>query len=413
MFDEALRIRRQAHGDHHPAVAAALNNRATLAFFLGDEARAERLHREALAIREAVLGPFHPEVAASLINLATVLAISNQWPEAADDLDRARRIALRHAATVLPVLTERAQRSFLEWTDQNHLFASLSLALAHADEAATVRRSAAWVLNGKALVRQTLAEQARLARAARDRDPKTAEIAQDLQAKRAERAHLVLELSRHPPGPESNVWAKIEDLNRQELALAWKLAQNLGRSQRAAAWIELDEVRRAVPADGVLVEMARFNLFRPSRRADLWRPAHYAAWIIPPAGKGEVRLIDLGPAAEIDEAVQAVRAALHDAPGILSEQTEERAEARLQPALKALAQRILEPLLPQIGPAERWLAQPRWRALAGPLGRAAARRRPPCGRAAHDQLPGQRPGSRRAATRTARPARPQPDPGGA
>src|SRR5262249_42610114 len=41
-----------------------------------------------------------------------------------------------------------------------------------------------------------------------------------------------------------------------------------------------------------------------------WRPARYVALVVPPAGQGDVRRIDLGEASNIDAAVDQVRKSL-------------------------------------------------------------------------------------------------------
>ena len=58
---------------------------------------------------EAKLGPDHPDVAASLNNLAVLSAAQGRWAEAAESIDRARRVVRRHVARVLPALAEAEQ----------------------------------------------------------------------------------------------------------------------------------------------------------------------------------------------------------------------------------------------------------------------------------------------------------------
>ena len=90
-------------------------------------------------------------------------------------LDRARRVVRRHIARVLPALAETEQFTFLKANDEDHLHIALSLALARRDDPEAVARSAGWVLNGKAVAQEALAERALLAR---DRnDPAAARLA--------------------------------------------------------------------------------------------------------------------------------------------------------------------------------------------------------------------------------------------
>ena len=90
------------------------------------------------------------------------------------------------------------------------------------------------------------------------------------------------------------------------------LALNFAPS--ASAWqskkrddprVETAEVRKSLPADSVLIEIAKFDVvdLKAKGKQKQWGGPRYAAWIIPPAEKGEVRLINLCPADKIDVAV--------------------------------------------------------------------------------------------------------------
>ena len=138
------------------------------------------------------------------------------------------------------------------------------------------------------------------------------------------------------------------------------MGQHLGRPARDDPWVAPDEVRRALPADAVLVEIARFDVFNFQAKGTekRWAPPHYAAWVIPPAGRGEVRLIDLGAADAIEADVAAVRRAIQPDLAALRERGEPAVETALRPSLEALADRVLRPLLPHIGDAKRWVLSP-------------------------------------------------------
>ena len=76
---------------------------------MGRYAEAEPLYRRSLAIWEKQLGRDHPHVATSLNNLAALSAAQGRWAEAAESIDRARRVVRRHVARVLPALAEAEQ----------------------------------------------------------------------------------------------------------------------------------------------------------------------------------------------------------------------------------------------------------------------------------------------------------------
>ena len=79
----------------------------------------------------------------------------------------------------------------------------------------------------------------------------------------------------------------------------------------------------------------------------------YAAWVIPPAGAGEVRLLDLGEAGAV-EAARAVRQAVRDAPRAIAAKGEAAAERELRGPLDELARQVLRPLEGAAGSYRRW-----------------------------------------------------------
>ena len=76
--------------------------------------------------------------------------------------------------------------------------------------------------------------------------------------------------------------------------------------------VTLEAVQAAIPDGAALLEFAVFRPFDPTaeRNAEAYGPPHYAAYVVrrqlPPHG------VDLGPAAPIDEAIDALRQALRD-----------------------------------------------------------------------------------------------------
>jgi CHAT domain-containing protein len=78
----------------HPALAATLNNLASLYRRQGKEAKATALHQHALAIRQQRLGKKHPSVATSLGNLAFLYTESSEYALAEPLYLQALQIAL-------------------------------------------------------------------------------------------------------------------------------------------------------------------------------------------------------------------------------------------------------------------------------------------------------------------------------
>src|SRR5262249_2141427 len=123
-------------------------------------------------------------------------------------------------------------------------------------------------------------------------------------------------------------------------------------------WIEAKTLQRQLPPSTVFVDIARFDVydFTAKRGEKRWQPAHYVAWITP--AQGDTKFVDLGPAGQIDTAVAPVRKAVEEAPKTSRDQGEPEAEKQLAAPLDALAKLVLQPLLPHLEKAERWIVCP-------------------------------------------------------
>jgi CHAT domain-containing protein/tetratricopeptide (TPR) repeat protein len=362
LYRRSLKIAEDKLGKDHPYVGQALNNLGGLYNDMGQYAKAEPFYLRGLQIREDKLGKNHPDVASSLINLAILYAAQSRWKEAVETADRERRIVRRHAAGVLPILSEKDQFAFLNHTDVRAFHAAESLALGRRGDTAAAALSAGWVLNGKAVAHEALAQRALLALDAKD--PAAAELSQQLLAVRRRLAALTQAPA--PPGQEDQRRRERDDLAAQEKDLAERLGKAGGHTQRAEPWVELAEVRKALPANAVLIEISKFQVFNFEAKGQdkQWLGSRYAAWAIPSEGQGEVRVIDLGDADAIEDAVKAVRRILKDAqgspkhPSTITQDGEPDAEKALLKPMRELSRLVLEPLAEQIDGKKRWYISP-------------------------------------------------------
>jgi CHAT domain-containing protein/tetratricopeptide (TPR) repeat protein len=324
--------------------STTLTNLAHLYLLQADYARAEPLVRRSLELRKNVYGPDHPEVAQNLGNLALIRAAAGQWDEAARLADANLRILRRHLSRTFSVLTDREQAGYLQsLTGEFHT--ALSAAQVARGEAAFAERSAGWVLNFKAVAQQALAERALLGRAER-----RADLAPAVEQLRAVRRRLAaLAFRAHAPDGKAAQRERLIELYREEQDLSRLLAQAIGGPAGQDPWVELADVRAGLPADAVLVEVVRFRAhgFEGEKRKPVWRAPRYAAWVISPRDAGPVRLIDLGEAEALEEAVWQARRVLQAGP-------RREKEEWIKP-LQAVSDLVLKPLLPHLGRAERWL----------------------------------------------------------
>src|SRR5262249_43045796 len=200
----------------------------------------------------------------------------------------------------LPAQPEVEQLTFLRTGFEPTLHLGISLALATRDNVAR-RASATWVLNGRGLAHRALAERALLARDGRD--PTLAPLVRKLAAGREERARLAF-LARGAE-PTTDFADKLAALAKQEQDLVKEIGERRGRITTRDD-VTLDQVRAALSADSVLIEMVRFTPTEMKAGPGAAAEQHYAVWIVG-TGQARVDVVDLGPARAIDTAVKAVR----------------------------------------------------------------------------------------------------------
>ncbi len=372
--EQALAIAKETVGAKHPSVARSLNNLGLVLDALGDSPAAIRCFEQAVAIVQESLGETHPETALAYTNLADGFDKAGDGAAAAEATDRAQQIQNRHIARVLPTLSEQEQLKFLTST-RGAFNDALFRGLRRRDDARLCALSAAWLVNGKARGQEALARSAQLTGAVAE-----ARLA-ELRGVRKQLARLSLKTL--PAGQTESHRTQLALLRRQEEALIRKLGElTLGAATGEDPWIPLERLREHLAPDAVHVNIACFGVFenQPQGMGNLkiWRPPRYAAWLVPPAGRGQVTIIDLGEAKIIDDAVQELRQSLQQGDKIAREHGEPAAEQQTSAPLRQLAKLIFEPLLPHLGQARRLIISPDgqlwlvpWAALLLPDGKYA------------------------------------------
>jgi len=300
-YRRSLEIRRKVLGDEHPDTAQSINNLALLLAADFKVAEAIPLLEQSLAIRLKTLGDQHPTTVGVINNLA---AYSEQQhdPKSIALFELARRGVRKHVVKELPALAEHEQSLFLKANYESGLHQALSCAFLHSDERDVVEKSAGWLLNGKAVGLEALAQR---------------------------------------------------NLAQRENASVAKPVE----------WVELEQLRAAIPAGAVFVDIARFRRFdftlRPGEAT--WLPVHYAAWIVPATGQGDVQFVDLGQADQIDAIVKQFREQLLQAPGEKGEiaaTSEQHAVAKLNETMQSAADTVWKPLAQQLGDSKELLLSP-------------------------------------------------------
>ena len=391
-YQRTLAILDRTPGSRHPITAMTVNNYARLCYVRGDYRKAEELQVKARDTLKAVLGaghpslsrmdnnlgelyactgrvidavelfgaaskarveglgPFHPLAITSLHNLAFAEVATGDWLAAVGSTDRARHGVRRYVARVLPSLSDREQIQFLKVRDEANLHSALSIGLAKADDPKITSLSAGWLANAKSVGQEAAAERILIAR--EGNDPAAKKLADELTAVRRQLAALRQSVT--AAAESKDILKKIGELEEQERSLIRSLGVAVPWVDKDDPWVGIDAIRRAIPAGTVFVDIARFAVrdfsyaARQGTPYDPFLPSRYAAWIVPPAGAGDVRVIDLGDATRIDELVDGMREVLvahSEAKGAIATKGEGAAEKELAAAAAPLSQLTIQPML--------------------------------------------------------------------
>jgi tetratricopeptide (TPR) repeat protein len=310
LYKQALEIRRKTLGEMHPAYAVNLNNLALLYEEMGRYKEAEALCRQALAIRKATLGEQHPQYAANLKDLAGILAVTNRTREAAALLLESAQLQWQHLVENFPTMSDHQKRQFLTRSQfvQSQELSSLVFQGKDADASDGLR--------GVLLSKQLLFEVARQESGALLVTVASAPI--DWQSLWREREQLrheyaSLALLGLSEGHAQQLEKAAESIPDRLHALALEIEireQQLRRknpaysAQAPLRQVKLEDVTAGLREGDVLLEYVRYRPYDFVTRK--WREARYGVFILEgPSGK--VAAIDLGTAAEIEEAVGTFR----------------------------------------------------------------------------------------------------------
>nr|WP_187329212.1 CHAT domain-containing tetratricopeptide repeat protein [Halomicronema hongdechloris] len=353
LYQESLAIRRQQLGERHPDVASSLNNLAGLYVDQGRYGDAEPLYQESLAILREQLGERHPDVAASLNNLAALYYAQGKTAQAVRSFQAGLAIEEWHLEINLTTLTE-AQRQDYAATLFGTTDAAISLSLQSA-EAPPLGLTTLLRRKGRLLE----AGSSSLQRLRQNLTPEDQTLLDNLIDVRQQLAALTF----NPPEnlPPEEYRSQLAALEQQDSDLSATLARRSAVFRVEAEPVEIAAVQAQIPADGVLVEYARYHPFdAKANPANRWGDPRYAAYLLFPNGR--IEAIDLGDAAAIDTAVQAFTTLLQDPRAdlrgdpatIITEIDPDRIET-VTSTLQAL---VLDPIAPYLEGREHLLISP-------------------------------------------------------
>ena len=398
-YRDAYRILSAVWGPTHPSVTYIEWCRTDLEFWRamkgGDTPGVEQAlanFRASLALFEAAAGRDHPDVASRRAMLGSYLVVNERFEEGASLLSDAiaileaagvqvsaycrqlakARVRLGDTAGALALLrrsisddpvghrvahgSDRERMHSLELVRRN-VGQYLDLVVAAGrDDPSVVEEACNLVLRRKALGAELLATQRRAV--SRGDDPELTALMTRLAELRAQAAESTL------TGAEVTGQA-FADIERLE----WELASRVPEMDLDPGLLGVtkDAIAALLPEDSVLVEFVRFTRYETIRAdADALEDGFrdwYIAFVIRSGEGGELRLVDLGAAPEIDRLIRAYRAS------VAREAGERAVDARRDIGRrdddvagfdggKALRARLFDPLLPLIGNRTRLLIAP-------------------------------------------------------
>lgn len=338
-FERAMAIKGKALGPEHPLLATTLTALAEVHFQGKDHARAEPLLQRALTIQEKTLGSNHPEVANTYGQMVSHFLARGRVFEALGAARRATDIQDRNARIALAAGSEGQKLVYM-----NKLVGQpyqVSLHLQHAPTSIDAAHLAVTaLLRRKGRVLEAMTDN--LAGLRRSIEPADRALVDDLTSVYSQLATF---LARGPGRTSVEQYRKtITALEDQRQKLEADIGKRNPAFRVEKSLLTIADVQAAIPRGAALVEVARYETIQFHTAKDP-RPKgkpRYAAYVLHPTGNPT--FADLGDAAPIESAIDALRRALSD-PDLSHDP---------KPAARALDRLLMQPIRKLLGDT-RWV----------------------------------------------------------
>jgi CHAT domain-containing protein len=333
------------------AQAEKLNQQAFELYQQGRYAEAIPLAEQALAIREQALGPEHPDVATSLNNLALLYAALNRPDQAHPLCLHAQQIHAHLIEQIMGFTSEAQKLDFLVTINfQLHHFLSLVSQQLVQNSSARKDGLDIW-LQRKGVVLE--AQQRFQDALVYSDDPAAVKTVQELAMVRMQLSNLAF-AGPGKEGPEA-YQQRLAELKTQkerlEAALS-RLSQQFAVSRKVAQ-ADTNQVATALPLHTAFLDFARVDMFnfKAIGTEERWQPAHYLVFLLFAGQRDDVRLMDLGDAATIDQAVAAFKETVTDL-------IRDRTGAKSIAAAQQVYQLVFAPLQKELGDVKEIFISP-------------------------------------------------------
>ncbi len=236
---------------------------------------------------------------------------------------------------------------------------ALSIAAREPLGAESKELAASVVLNGKFLAARALAEQNAVGR-----DTEPVDQGGTLWSELVQLRHQIAGVALDDKSDDKQLLR----LLGRENSIAVEYARGQAKNRRMRGRASLGEVRARIPAESVLIEIARFKKWSGRFKGGFpeWDGEHYAAIVVPSQKAGEITIEDLGSVAEIDQAVMEMRQTMTSFAQLLNDRQgegitpaeEQKSEQRIKANLAVLAKQILRPIEAKLEQSRVWIVSP-------------------------------------------------------
>ncbi len=345
LYQRALNICQKAGISDHREAAHALNSLAVLTLLKGDYAKAEPMYQRALEIREKTLGQQHPLVAKTLDTFAVLYDLKGDIARAVEMRNRCLEIRERHLTPILTTGSEEQKRAYLAkatLSDENNITISLHARSAPKDpQAASMALN--MILQRKGRVLDAMADSIGTLR--RRLDPQGRELLEQLSAVNSRLATLTLSEQGSVGGAQYK--AEVERLESERQRLEAAISSKSVEFGLQSQPVTLDRVRKLIPADAALLEIAGYRPFdrKAKKVSERFGPPRYVAYVLKP--QGPPAFVELGEAAAIDRNINLLRDALR---------SPKRADVRR--LARRLDQQVMRPIRALLGQTRKVLISP-------------------------------------------------------
>jgi CHAT domain-containing protein/glucokinase len=342
LLQRSLAIFEKVLGKEHPHVALSLNNLANLYWAQGNYSQVEPLLQRSLAIFEKVLGKEHPHVALSLNNLAGLYRAKGDIAHALEYRTRSTNIEERNLDLIFTIGSEARKSAYIA-TLSGSTNATISLHLQAApDNTQAARLSLTTTLQRKGLILDAVTDNLQTLR--QNLKPEDQATFDQLATTRSQLAALIF--NKPEDLPLEQYRQQVATLKAQSDQLEDTLFRHSAAFRTESQPVTIEAVRQLIPADTALVELVLYYPRNPkaTKPDEEWGNPRYAAYVL--HRSGDIRWIDLGEAAPINQAVADFREALQNP------------SSDIQPVARALDAKLMQPIRKLLGDTRSILLSP-------------------------------------------------------